>query len=494
MPLILAHDLGTTGNKASMFDDQGRLVASHVEHYPVDYPQAGWAEQDPLDWWRAVETSTRKLLAKAQVHSSDIAAVTFSGQMMGIVPIDAVGQPLRSAIIWADQRAVEEAETIGTRCGPEQVYRRTGHRVSPAYLAAKILWVKQHQPDLYRQTKKFLCAKDFVAFKLTGRCATDYSDASGSNLFDLTQCAWSADLIDAIGLDAATLPEVHASIDILGEVTREASVTTGLNPGTPVVIGGGDGACAAVGAGVIAPGDAYCNLGSSAWISFASASPLLDPQQRTFTFHHLHPHLFTPMGTMQAAGGARDWLAQLIGPVTDAELAQVAPGCEGVLFLPYLIGERSPWWNSQARGAFVGLSMNHTRATLARAALEGVAFNLRLILAALESQGAALPAIRVIGGGAQNPAWQQILADVLARPIHLLDLQGEVSSWGAAVAGGIGVGVYADWDIAQAHAVIQTVIDPIAANVALYADRLAVFADTYRALDAVSMHNTGHDI
>jgi len=485
MPLILAHDLGTTGNKATLFDDQGRLLASHVEHYPVNYAQAGWAEQDPLDWWRAVETSTRALLAEAQVHPTDIAAVTFSGQMMGIVPIDAAGRPLRSAIIWADQRAVEEAEMIGTRCGPEQVYRRTGHRVSAAYLAAKILWVKQHQPDLYWQVKKFLCAKDFVAFKLTGRYATDYSDASGSNLFDLTQRVWSVDLIDAIGLDAATLPDVHASIDVLGEVTREASEATGLKTGTPVVIGGGDGACATAGAGVIAPGDAYCNLGSSAWISFASATPLFDPQQRTFTFHHLHPCLFTPMGTMQAAGGARDWLAQLIGGVADVELAQVAPDCDGVLFLPYLIGERSPWWNPQARGAFVGLTMNHTRATLARAALEGVAFNLRLILDALESQGAALPVIRVIGGGAQSPVWQHILADVFARPIHLLDLHSEASSWGAAVAGGIGVGVYAGWEIAQARTEVQTVIDPILANVALYADRLGVFVDTYRALESV---------
>ena len=486
MPLILAHDLGTTGNKASLFDDQGRLVASHTEHYPVNYAPAGWAEQDPIDWWRAVTTSTRALLAEAKVDPAGIAAVTFSGQMMGIVPIDAAGQPLRSAIIWADQRAVEEAETIAVRCGPEHVYRRTGHRVSPAYLAAKILWVKQHQPDLYRQAKKFLCAKDFVAFKLTGRCATDYSDASGSNLFDLTQRAWSADLIDALGLDAALLPEIHASTDILGEVTRAASEATGLKVGTPVVIGGGDGACAAAGAGVIAPGDAYCNIGSSAWISFASAAPLFDPQQRTFTFHHLHPRLFTPMGTMQAAGGARDWLAQLIGDVAGEDMAQVAPGCDGALFLPYLIGERSPWWNPQARGAFVGLTMNHSRAALARAALEGVAFNLRLILDALESQGAALPAIRLIGGGAQSPVWQQILADVFARPIHLLDLRSEASSWGAAVAGGIGVGVYAGWEIAKARAEVKTVIDPIPAHVALYADRLAVFTETYRALENLS--------
>jgi xylulokinase len=366
------------------------------------------------------------------------------------------------------------------------VYRRTGHRVSAAYLAAKILWVRQHQPDLYRQARKFLCAKDFIAFKLTGQFATDYSDASGSNLFDLAQRAWSTDLSEAIGLDAALLPDLHAATDVIGEVTREASEAAGLRRGTPVVIGGGDGACATAGAGVIAPGDAYCNIGSSAWISFASAAPLFDPQQRTFTFHHLHPRLFTPMGTMQAAGGARDWLAQLMGGVTDEELAQVAPGCEGALFLPYLIGERSPWWNPQARGAFAGLTMRHSRAALARAALEGVAFNLGLILHALESQGAALPAIRLIGGGAQSPVWQQILADVFARPIHLLDLASEASAWGAAVAGGIGVGVYADWEIAKARAEVKTVVDPITANVAVYADRLAVFTETYHALERLS--------
>ncbi len=486
MPLILAHDLGTTGNKASLFDDQGKLVASHTEHYPVHYAQAGWAEQDPFDWWRAVATSTRALLAETRIDPAGIAAVTFSGQMMGIVPIDAAGQLLRSAIIWADQRAVEEAETIAERCGPENVYRRTGHRVSPAYLAAKILWVKRHQPDLYRQAQNFLCAKDFIAFKLTGRCATDYSDASGSNLFDLTQHAWSAELIEAIGLDAALLPEVHASIDVLGEVTREACAATGLKPGTPVVVGGGDGACATAGAGVIAPGDASCNIGSSAWISFASTAPLFDPQQRTFTFHHLHPRLFTPMGTMQAAGGARDWLAHLIGGATDGEMAQVAPGCDGALFLPYLIGERSPWWNPNARGAFVGLTMSHSRAALARAALEGVALNLRLILDALESQGAGLPAIRLIGGGAQSPVWQQILADVFARPIHLLDLQTEASSWGAAVAGGIGAGVYGGWEIAKARAEVKSVIDPVPAHVAVYAERLAVFTETYHALKNLS--------
>ncbi len=416
MSYLLAHDLGTTGNKATLFDESGRLIASQLVPYSVSYPQAGWAEQDPIEWWRAVGSATRALLAQAKIASGEIAAVSFSGQMMGIVPIDVRSTPLRSAIIWADQRAVDEADFIADRCGADVVYQRTGHRISPAYLAAKILWVKNHQPDCYHATHRFLCAKDYIAFKLTGHAVTDYSDASGSNVFDLALRRWSTDLIEAIGLDMTKLPDVHASTDIIGEVTRAASEETGLKIGTPVIIGGGDGACAGVGAGVIQSGDGYCYLGSSSWISFASETPVLDPQQRTFTFHHLHPQLYAPMGTMQAAGGARDWLLQQIGDVGDAAIGAVAPGANGLLCLPYLIGERSPWWNPQARGAFVGLTMNHSRAEMTRAMLEGVCFNLRLILDALESQGAPIPSIRLIGGGAQSAVWRQMLADVFARP------------------------------------------------------------------------------
>ncbi len=268
MPYLLAHDLGTTGNKASLFDEAGGLIASHLAAYPAAYPQAGWAEQDPIDWWQALGLATHALLAQANIAPGEIAAVTFSGQMMGIVPIDAHGIPLRSAIIWADQRAVDEANFIADRCGADVVYQRTGHRISPAYLAAKILWVKNHQPDCYHATHRFLCAKDYIAFKLTGHAVTDYSDASGSNFFDLASRRWSTDLIEAIGLDVDKLPEVHASTDIIGEVTRAASEETGLKIGTPVIIGGGDGACAGVGAGVVQSGDGYCYLGSSAWISF----------------------------------------------------------------------------------------------------------------------------------------------------------------------------------------------------------------------------------
>ncbi len=487
MAFVLAHDLGTTGNKASLFDSSGFLIAAHLENYSVAYPQANWAEQDPAEWWRAICLSTRALLAKSNISPHEIAAISFSGQMMGIVPIDQAGLALRPAIIWADQRAVDEAALIAARCDPTKIYRSSGHRVSPAYLAAKMLWVRNHQPDIYARTQKFLCAKDYAVFKLTGHLATDYSDASGSNVFDLTQHTWNADVLDTIGLDLAKLPDIHASTDVIGGVTHEASVETGLTAGTPTVIGGGDGACAAVGAGVVAPGDAYCYIGSSAWISFASHAPVFDPQMRTFTFHHLHPQLFAPMGTMQAAGGARDWLLRVLGDPqnADASAANVAPGANGLIFLPYLLGERSPWWNPKARGAFVGLTISHTRAEMTRAVLEGVAFNLRMILDALESQGAVIPSIRLIGGGAQGQLWRQILADVFARPIQVLELVTEATSWGAAVAAGIGIGVYRDWNIAKEHARVKIVIEPNDANVARYADLYPLFQDTYRALEPI---------
>lgn len=483
MAFILAHDLGTTGNKANLFDETGALVAGHLEPYPVSYPQPQWAEQNPDDWWRAVCASTRALLRRVPHAREQIAAVTFSGQMMGVVAVDALKRPLRDAIIWADQRATTEANGIKEKIGADAVYRRTGHRISPAYTAAKILWIKQHQPELYAQTEKFLCAKDYAILRLTDTALTDFSDASGSTVFDLQARAWCDDWLETIGLDAARLPRTVASTTIAGEVTRAASEETGLRAGTPVVVGGGDGSCAAAGAGVIDAGECYCNLGTSAWISFSATAPLFDGHQRTMTFHHVHPERFTPIGVMQAAGGARDWLRNQIGEVDDEAIAAVPPGARGLTFLPYLIGERSPWWNPHARGAFVGLSASHSRADMARAALEGVTYNLRLILDALESQGTEIETIRVIGGGAKSAVWTQMLADALDKPMQLLELNAEASAWGAAVVGGIGAGVYDDWSIANAHTRVTRVLEPDADRAAHYKEGAARFEKVYRALE-----------
>lgn len=500
MPLILAHDLGTTGNKASLFDEHGALIASHTEPYPVDYPQAGWAEQNPEHWWQAVVNSTRALLVNQPTRKADIAAISFSGQMMGVVAVDAQGQALRNCIIWADQRAVDEANQFVERCSTEAIYRGTGHRASAAYTAAKILWLKTHEPPIYVATHKFLFAKDYCVLKLTGEYATDYSDASGSTLFDLTTRQWRSDFLTALEIDPAKLPRIVPSQTIVGGVTHAAAEATGLRVGTPVVIGGGDGACATVGAGAIDEGEAYCVLGTSSWIAFSSATPVFDSAMRTFTFHNLPADRYMPTGTMQAACASRDWWMKVIGAeVSDAAIAQVPPGAHGLLFLPYLMGERSPWWNPHARGAFIGLNMLHGQPEMARAVLEGVAFNLKIILdtfnestssshslAASSSQPKqTIAKIRLIGGGARSPIWQQILADVWGIPVSLPDLLSEATSWGAAVAGGVGVGLYPDWAIAKTQTRISTVIEPQPQHAARYAERYALFKQSYLALEPI---------
>jgi xylulokinase len=491
MSYILAHDLGTTGNKANLFNESGALIASHTEHYEVSYPHPAWAEQDADAWWRAVAKSTQALLAKMPEAKDAIAAVSFSGQMMGVVPVDVQGNALRSCIIWADQRAVQEADDFVARCGADAIYTSTGHRASAAYTAAKMLWLKRHQPEIYAATHKFLFAKDYCVLKLTsdgigGEAVTDYSDASGSTLFDLASRRWRADFLDALELDEGKLPDAVASQSVVGSVTQSAAAQTGLHAGTPVVIGGGDGACATIGAGCIEPGEAYCVLGTSSWIAMTTYAPILDAQKRTFTFHNLPANAYMPTGTMQTACASRDWLIRVLGAeVPDDAIARVSAGAQGLMFLPYLIGERSPWWNPKARGAFVGLSMVHDKAEMARAVLEGVAFNLKIILETFKEGGASIPTIRLIGGGAQSQVWQQILADVWNMPIHLPELLSEATSWGAAVAGGVGVGLYPGWEIAKAQTRTGRVVEPNPHNTARYAEHYALFKQTYLALEPV---------
>lgn len=484
---ILAHDLGTTGNKATLFDAEGRLVSSAFAGYTTHYPAPNWAEQDPEEWWRAVSRSSQQLLQETNIRSQEIAAVGFSGQMMGCVPVDAQGRALRSCIIWADQRAQRQAAAMAERCGAADIYRRNGHRASPAYTAPKILWLRDEQPAIFAAARCFLQPKDYVIHRLTGAFVTDYSDASGTLLFDLEQRRWIDEFLAALDLDPALLPALHPSTAVVGVVSEAAAAATGLAAGTPVVVGGGDGSCAGVGAGVLEPGDAYLNIGSSAWISVASSAPAPDPRERTVTFHHVHPERYCPMGTMQTAGGAREWAWRLLhdGDLDlDAAAASAPPGANGLLFLPHLMGERSPYWNPLARGAYVGLAVPHGKAELARAALEGVAFNLRLILDCLAEAVPGIQQMRFVGGGSRGPLLRQILADVFEMPIHVLALQGDATSWGAAVAAGVGVGLY-DWSIAAARSQVTAVVEPDPANQALYAELLTLFKASYTALNPI---------
>lgn len=493
-PYILAHDLGTTGNKATLFDTGGASVAATFKPYETAYPRPNWVEQDPGDWWQAVRNSTQELVTTRGIAPGDIAAISFSGMMNGMLAVDVTGKPLRSAIIWADQRATAEAEFLAERCGGmEKVYRRTGHRPGASYTAAKMLWLQRHQPDLYTHTHQILQAKDYAAYKLSGAFATDYSDASSTNLFDLEERNWAVDMIESVGLDPKKLPPALPSSTVIGHVTSQAAAETGLLAGTPVVIGGGDGACATVGAGSVFPGDAYNYIGSSSWIAVTARQPLYDPQMRTFTFAHLDPKLYFPTGTTQCAGGSFDWLERLLRGQDETKLydelnaaaADAEPGARGLLFLPYLIGERSPHWNPLARGAFVGLTMPHGRPEMVRAVLEGVAYNLKMILDAFQEQKAGIRVMRLIGGGAQSVLWRQILADIYELPIVRPELLAEATSLGAAIAGGVGVGLFSDFHVAHELVQVKAGEQPNPAHSKRYAALYDIFQRSYTALEPI---------
>jgi len=421
---VIAHDLGTTGNKATLYDREGRLIGSAFHGYGTEYAHTGWAEQNPEDWWQSVCISTRQLLQQMNVARDDVACIVFSGQMMGCVALDKNARPLRNAIIWADQRAVAQERWLGERIAPERVYRITGHRLSASYSLSKMLWLRDHEPERYQSTHKFVHAKDAIVARLTGAFVTEPSDASGMNLYDLEQGGWSADIIQAAGLDATQLPDLRPSTEVVGGVLAAVADDVGVIAGTPVVIGGGDGLCAAVGAGVVREGTAFNYIGSSSWIALATPQPVFDPSYRTFTWAHMVPGMFSPCGTMQAAGGSYQWTRDQLGSV-EIQAAQAlgisayellnmqankSPvGANGLFFLPYLMGERSPRWNPRARGAFIGLTIRHTRADMVRSVLEGITMNLRIIQEALTAQGAQIEAMRVIGGGARGRLWNQII-------------------------------------------------------------------------------------
>jgi xylulokinase len=494
---ILAHDLGTTGDKATLFGTEGKLLGSAFSPYPTLYPRTGWAEQEPEQYWRAFCRSTRELLEKSRIPAARIAAVSFSGQMMAALPVDREGRALRNSIIWADLRSTSQAEALGKRIDADRVYRICGHRLSPSYSAAKIMWIKENEPEVYKRAHKFLQAKDYLACRLAGARLTDYSDASGMNLLDITGLRWSAEILEAAGIDGAKLPEIVESTEVIGKISGEAAEASGLPSGTPVVIGGGDGACATCGAGVVGEEQAYIYLGTSTWMAITSSKPLLDPAKRTFTFCHFLRGLYFPTGTMQAGGGSYQWLRNTLGEaevkaageaggdayeLLNREAGEAPCGSAGLLFLPYLMGERSPLWDPQARACFIGLTMLHGKRHLIRAVLEGVAFNMRLIYEAFREQGVRFTKVRLIGGGARSRLWLSIFADVLEIPTARLNFIEEATSVGAAIAGGVGVGLFSS--IREADRLVQETelapCDP--ANFPVYRKNFAVFRACYERL------------
>lgn len=490
--MLVAHDLGTTGNKASLHDDDGRLVAAITQAYPTRFDRGGVAEQDPEQWWQAVCSATGRLLSGTGTAADEIRAVGFSGQMMGAVLLDSSYRPVRPAIIWADHRSTDQCRALLDKFGMEAAYERTGHRLNPTYSLSKVMWVRDREPEVFARVAHVCLAKDFVVQRLTGMLVTDPSDASSTNAYDQGRGTWSTELLATADLDAALFPEIVASTTVVGGVTADAAGATSLRAGTPVVIGGGDGPLAAVGAGVVSPdAGAYTYLGSSSWVSIAARAPLHDPAMRTMTFDHVVPGQYVPTATMQAGGGSLQWVTDVLAPgaeadrfrrlVADADSAEASG--EGLYFLPHLLGERSPYWNPAARGAFVGLSRHHGPAHLTRAVLEGVAFNLATCVDAFRESGASVGRVDAIGGGAASDVWLQILADVWGATVRRRSIVEEANSLGAAVTAGVGAGLLDGFDVARDLSEVTGEFEPDPARHAAYQGRHEVFKDAYARLE-----------
>lgn len=437
--MIIAHDLGTSGNKATIHTDDAEIIQAAEVSYPVAYGSQGEAEQNPLDWWNAVVVATRKLLQYTDPKS--VEAVCVSGQMMGLVALDCHYQPLRSALIWSDQRATQESEYLNNCLGSQYLYTLTGHRIGPTYNVAKLLWIQKHEPENFQKLAYTCVAKDYINYRLTGKIVTDHTDASSTGMYDLQQKQWCAEILQAAKLDPKILPPILESTEIIGTLTKAAALELGLQENTKVVVGGGDGAIAAVGAGCVAPKDKiYGCLGTSAWFSKTSLAPLLDEQQRSFTFSHIASGLYLPTATTQNGSGVLPWIANILEPTQGASaLDRLISEAKEVktdvpLFLPYLLGERSPWWTAHSRGTWLGLNQQHTRAHLVRSAIEGVAQNLSLCLDVIaQDQDLSQDGITVIGGGARNDILLQIYADVWGVPVYRKKVTNSANSLGAAV-------------------------------------------------------------
>lgn len=497
MKYLLAHDLGTSGDKVTLFSTEGTLLKSCVKAYPVHWYNDVWAEQDPEDYFRAVCESTQEIVQG--IDPADILGVSFSGQMMGCVCVDKSGDVLHNAIIWADRRALNEENFIISKIDPKNFYNITGHRPSASNSMAKLLWIKNNKPEIYQATYKMLNVKDYILLKLTGAFVTDFSDASGTNLLDINALSWSSYIADSVGLDLEKMPELKKSTDIIGTLSHELALKTGLAPGTSIVCGGGDGSMAALGACCIKPGDGFTTVGTSAWNALTTEKPILDETMRVFNFAHIIPGKYVPCGTMQTAGAAVSWMVNELAKSQRIEadeknvnvysiinkMVETSPvGSNGIVFLPYLLGERSPRWNNDVRGCFIGLKMDSKQQEMFRSVYEGVAMNLELIYR-IFTEHMDFKHIVMTGGGAMSAVWCQIFADLYNIEIRIPNYIEEATSIGAAVTAGVGVGVYKDFECIHEFIQIQKCYHPIPENVERYNRLKPIFDSSYFALENV---------
>ncbi len=504
-PYLLGIDIGTSGAKALVVDSAGNVIASATEEYPLDTPRLLWSEQNPEDWWSGCQRAIQRVLASG-VAAADIAGVGLTGQMHGLVLLDKDGHVLRPAILWNDQRTGRQCEEITAWAGGlDRLLALTGNAVLPGFTAPKIVWVAEHEPEVYDRAAHVLLPKDTIRYRLTGEFATEVSDASGTALFDVANRRWSAEMAGLLGVPMSWLPVCTESDVVSGRISAAAAAATGLRAGTPVVGGGGDQAAQAVGSGIVRGGIISVTSGTSG-VVFAHADRFAaEPQGRLHVFCHAARGAWHAMGVMLSAGGAFRWFRDALGQLekmaaleTGADpydlltqaAGRVPPGAEGLLFLPYLTGERCPYPDPNARGAFVGLTLRHGKAHMVRAVLEGVSFGLRDSLELIRGLGVPIEQVRASGGGARSSLWRQIQADVFNTELVLINVT-EGAAFGAALLAGVGAGLYSDVHQAVAAAVrvvSRTQPDPAAAAVyeRLYPSYQALYGALKPTFDALA--------
>lgn len=463
--VMLAYDIGTSGVKTSMIAADGRVIDSHTVSYATNYAPGGIAEQEPLDWWKGICVATNLLMERNEGCRNAIAAIGVSGHMLGCVPVDATGTALLPCMIHSDSRSTAQYETICREVGASFLYEMSGNILDARSSLSKILWVQQTHPEIYKKTAKFLQSKDFIVSKLTGNLdTTDYSDACHGELMDIRKLQYDSAVYRQLGLDIEKLPTLHRGCDVVGRITEESANKLGIMSGIPVIAGGGDGACGSAGAANVQVGDAYLSLGSTAWIARVSAEPIIDPQNRLFNIVNLDGRTSSVYGAMQSAGSSINWIRRLLGnPDLDRlnqMVAQTAPGCEGLVYLPYLDGERSPVFDAAARGVFVGMSQNHEQRHFARAVFEGIAYALRDIAEIFRTYE-PLSQVRAIGGGMKSSQLPRIISDVTGLQLQSLSVPAEdATSLGVAAVAGVAGGVFKNMKEAVSHIHVQTTMEP----------------------------------
>lgn len=497
---LLGIDVGTGGTRAVLINGEGGLAASRTaEHVPFASPETGWAEQDPHDWWRATCEAIKQVMGASGTKPSEIAAVGFSGQMHGAVLVDCAGEVLRPALIWCDQRTAEEARDLTEQIGKGQIIAWTCNPALTNFTLTKLLWVRKHEPSLYERFCTLLLPKDYVRYRLTGEYGMDMADASGTLLLDVANRRWSTEMAHATQVDPACLPPLFEAPSVCARISELGEAATGLLKGTPVVTGAGDQAAGAVGLGVVSPGAVHATIGTSGVVFAATSRPALDPKGRLHTFCHAVPGRWHVMGVTQSAGLSLRWFRDKFGTLAEnsrdpyeqlsEEAAMIPPGCDGVLWAPYLMGERTPHLDPRARAALVGLAVNHGRGHIIRAILEGVAFSLRDSFSIFAEMKVPVTNIRLGGGGARSALWRQIQADVYGHAVEAVEAE-EGAAYGAALLAGVGAGTWSSVDEACAQCVrVAQQIEPDPATTALMDRQYETYRRIYPALREIHQNS-----